>query len=374
MPGLIKRRMVDQAHDLAQSLTTPQAKEPELTSVDTIISTGSTLLDLAISGRRRKGGGIPGGILCEIFGPSGWGKSSLMCEICASAQSKGGFAMIGDVERRLDPSFIQYMGLRVDESNLKYPHTVEDLERLIFDTPESGEGIIDVVGADSIAALISSQEMKTKKVKNEEGEEETVLVGTKVDKRGSAKAKDLHSLCRRAKTEIGKKNRLVVFTNQVQIKQDEFGTAFLPQMYKEKTVGGDAVPYYASLRLRMGPGGKDSHIVKTIKVGSKEVKQVKGIKSNVYVWKSSVDAPYRSADVYIMFDYGVDDIRANLEYIKEMSGSKNYWAVDKDLPSLEAAISNIEDGNLQQPLKEAVIDMWEEIEEKFRFDRKPKQR
>ena len=372
MPGLIQRKPLPNVQDVVRGLVAVPKKEEELDSVDYVISTGSTLLDLAISGNRRRGGGIPSGILSEIYGPAGWGKTSLMCEICSSAQAKGGFAMVGDGERRLNPDFIKYMGLRISQENLQYPTTVEDLEKLIFDTPETGSGIVDVVGFDGIASLISSQEVKTKKVKGEDGEIEEVAIGTKKDKRGSAKAKDLHSLCRRAKDEISKKNRLVVFTNQVQIKQEEFAM-FTPQIYKEKTTGGDAIPFWASLRLRIGPG-RDSHIFKTIKMGGKEIKKTVGIRTSVYVFKSSVDAPYRTAEVPIIFDYGVDDIRGNLEYIKEMSGSKEYWAVNRNFTTLEEAIKIVEKDNLQDSLKEATIDMWMEIEEKFKFERKPKQR
>jgi RecA/RadA recombinase len=370
--GKIKMELVKRAKIIQQVLTKPPEPEKEEVSVETVISTGSTLLDLAISGRRRKGGGIPGGILTEIFGPSGWGKTTLLSEICASAQNQGGFALIGDVERRLNPDFIRYMGLQITDKNLRQPVTVDDLQEMILEAPESGNGQIDVVGVDGIASLISTQEMKTKKVKDEEGNVHEEVIGTKQDKRGSAKAKDLHSLCRRAKTEISKSNRLVVFTNQVQIKQEEF-QSFTPQMYKEKTPGGDAIPYYASLRMRIGPA-KESHITKEIKVGGKTIKKTIGVRSNVYIWKSSICAPYASADVCIVFDYGVDDIRSNLEYIREMSGYKNYWAVDRECQSIDSAIQNIEEQSFQQQLKDATISMWEEIETKFKFNRQPKQR
>ena len=346
--SLIKRK----AQLVEKGLTAKkEKKEDEHVTMDKVVSTGSTLLDLAISGKRRRGGGIPGGILVEIFGPSGWGKTSILGEICASAQSQGGNALIGDAERRMTPEWIKYMGIHIDNDNLKYPHTVADVEDLILNTPDSENGAIDITGVDSTAALVSALEEE------------------KGDRRGGAKAKELHAMCRKVKDELAKKNRLVVFTNQIQDVQDA-----MPFMPKEKTGGGHAVPFYASLRMRVGPAAKGSKITKTVKIGGNEVDRVIGVKSNVQIVKSSIDAPYREAEVCIIFDYGVDDIRANLEYIKKMTGQKVYWAVNEETHSLEAAIKIIEEGKLEDQLRDAVIDMWTEVEDKFRVARIPKGR
>jgi len=345
--ALIKRK----AAEIEKGLTATGKVEDEEVQMDKVVSTGSTLLDLAVSGRRRKEGGIPGGILTEIFGPSGWGKTTILGEICASAQSKGGNVILGDGERRMTPEFMQYMGIRVLNDNLHYPHTVADVEKLILNTPESSNDAIDVTGVDSTASLVSSLE-------DEKG-----------DKRGGTKAKELHALCRKVKGELAKKRRLVVFTNQIQDVQDAG-----PFMPKEKTGGGHAVPFYASLRMRIGPSKEGSKITKTVKIGGNDVKRVVGVRSTVQIIKSSIDAPYREADVCIIFDYGVDDIRANLEYIKKMTGQKDYWAVNQETRSLEAAIKIIEEGNFQEELRTAVIEMWGEVEEKFRTSRLPKGR
>lgn len=337
-------------------------QEPPKDEIDfsKVVSTGSTLLDLAISGTSIRGGGIPPGILVEIFGPSGWGKTSLLGEICANVQSKGGFAKIGDAERRMTPKFIKTMGIKITKDNLSYPHTVDDIEEMIFNTPETGNDIIDITGIDSIASLLSSQETVTDK----NGE----VTGFKKDLRGSARAKDLHGMCRRAKAEIAKKNRLVVFTNQIQDVQD---VSFGP---KEKTPGGHAIPYYSSLRLRVGPAYPMSKIHQEETIGNKKLKQEVGIRSNVFVAKSSIDIPYREEDVIILFNYGIDDIRGNLEFIKKMSGSTKYWAVDQEFQSIAKAISHIEENEYEKDLREATIDLWEEIQRKFQVDRIPKRR
>jgi recombination protein RecA len=346
--SVLKRR----AQQVEKGLTTSKKEEEENVNMDNVVSTGSTLLDLAISGRRRRGGGLPGGILTEIYGPSGWGKTSLLGEICASAQSKGGLALIGDAERRMTPEFIKYMGIHITNDNLHYPQTVAEIEALILNAPESGGGAIDVIGVDSTASLMSA------------------LEGTdKGDKRGSTKAKELHSMCRKMKAEVAKKSRLVVFTNQIQDVQDA-----MPFMPKEKTPGGHAVPFYSSIRMRIGPSGEGSKITKMVKIGGNEVKRVIGIRSTVQVIKSSIDAPYRDADVCIIFDYGVDDCRSCLEYIKKMTGQKVYWAVVEETNSLDAAIKIIEEGNLMEQLREETMNIWEEIEAKFRTERKPKER
>jgi recombination protein RecA len=355
--AVIKKRIVAIKKALVE-----KEEEPKF-DYTRVLSTGTLLLDLAISGTVIRGGGIPGGCLVEIFGPPAWGKTTLLGEICASAQRNGGFAMVGDAERRMTPIWIKRMGIKVTEKNLRYPHTVDDLEELIFETPETGGGVIDVVGVDSTAVLVSSAET----IKSDDGE----VTGTKKDKRGSAKAKDLHSLTRRAKGILAKKNRIVVFTNQIQDVQTEPGQMnFGP---KEKTPGGNAVPFMASLRLRVGPA-RDSKIKKKVKIGQREIEQSIGIRTNVFVFKSSLDTPYREAEVCTIFDYGIDDIRANLEYIKRMSGSKKYWAYDEEFQFLDPAIKHIEDNNLEPYLREATIDLWEEIQKNFRNERKEKDR
>lgn len=359
----LKKRI--EINQIKEGLLTEQPEEEkiEVNNSTPVVSTGSTLLDLAISGHRRYGGGIPGGILVQFFGPSGWGKTSILSEICASAQAKGGFAMIGDAERRMTPEFIQYMGLRVNEDNLKYPFTVDDIEEMIFDTPQTGEGIIDVTGIDSVTSLLSSQEVK----KNKKTEEEIIVK----DKRGSAKAKDLHGLCRRSKAELAKKNKLVVFTDQIQDNQTD-----MPFASKEKVPGGNAVPFYASLRGRIGPTEKFSKMKIEVKVGKVPLEKVIGIRSEIEIIKSSIDAPYQNAIVPIEFDYGIDDIRGNLEYIKRMTGNTKFWAVDDEFQSYRAARDHVEKNNLEEELKRATIDLWLEIEEKFKelTNRKPKQR
>ena len=342
--ALIKRKVMD----VAKGLVATHEKEKSNTNTDRVVSTGSTLLDLAISGTIRRGGGIPGGILAEFFGLPMGGKTTILGEICASAQALGGFTMIGDAERRMTPEFLQYMGVKVTDDNICYPQTVKEVEDLILNTPYSDNGAIDVIAVDSVAVLMSSMEAE------------------KEDKRGSARAKELHQLMRKAKAVISDKNRLIVLTNQVQDCQD-----VMPGQARTKTAGGHAIPFLASLRVSVTQIGK---IEKKIKMGANEIKKAVGVHSLVKVIKSSIDIPYREAEIRILFNYGVDDIGSCLDYIKKISGSKSYWAVTEEFISLEKAVKHIEENSLQSQLKESTINLWEEVDERFRIERAPKNR
>lgn len=319
-----------------------------------VVSTGSTLLDLAISGTRIRGGGVPSAILMEIFGPSGHGKTTIMSEIGASAQARGGFFLLGDAERRINKEYARIMGIKITNKNYRQPNTVKECENLILNTPQTGNGVIDVTGIDSIAVLLSELDQ-----------------ADTGDKRGSARAKELHQMVRKAKVEISKETRLVVFTNQIQDVQNDTGMIFGP---KEKTPGGNAVPFMASLRMRIGPA-PGSKLNKEIVVAGKKIKQPMGIISRCSIVKSTVDKPYREADVYIVFDYGIDDIRANLQFYKTYTGASQYVLGDEKLGgAMEDAIANVERNDLEYDLREAVIDLWEEIQEQFVEPRKPKAR
>jgi hypothetical protein len=105
------------------------------------------------------------------------------------------------------------------------------------------------------------------------------------------------------------------------------------------------------------------------------VERVVGVEVEVYVYKSSIDKPYRSAPVVIIFDYGIDDIRANLQFLKKYSGSTTYCIGETKLAqSLDESIRIVEERRMEKELREEVIDLWEEIESKFESDRVKKRR
>lgn len=331
------------------------AKEPKKSSefdgnTDIMISTGSTLLDLAISGTRIRGGGIPSGILVEIFGKSGSGKTVLLVEIAGDIQRKGGNVMFRDPEARLNKTFARIFDLDVDSIDYDTPDTVTQLFQSVraWDVDEKKvNGII----ADSLAALSTDMEME-----NEEG-----------DKMGMRRAKEFSEELRRTCRILTQRNLLMVCSNQIRVNQDavSFGQ-------KYKSPGGEAIGFYSSLRLR---AAKTERITEKKTIRGKTVRKVVGIVTEFEVFKSSVDAPYRTAPVYIYFDYGIDDIRANLQFVKDFTKATKYCVNDRELHvSMEKAIKIVEDENLEDELKEQVIDLWEEIQSKFTSKRKKKKR
>ena len=331
---------------------TKKAKRKKLDgNTEKMLSTGSTLLDLAISGTRKHGGGIPGGIFVEIFGPEGSGKTVMLCEIAGSAQRQGGSVMFKDPEARLNKQFASMFDLKVDEIELDQPDTVPEAFAPIRDWQPETDEALNVICADSLAALSTNLEMS-----KDEG-----------DKMGMRRAKEFSEQLRKTCRILAQRNMTMVASNQMRVNADA-------NMFEEKTTapGGKAIAYYASLRIRVSKGRK-LKVKKTIK--GKEVTKVIGITTTMECYKNSCDVPFRKADITIIFDYGIDDIRENLIYVKRYTGSKIYTLNGENLNnSLEKSISMIEDMGKEgiDALREEVIELWKEIESKFESNRKKK--
>jgi recombination protein RecA len=317
-------------------------------NTDHIVSTGSTLLDLAISGGRVHGGGIPSGILVEIFGPSGSGKTVLLSEIAGAIQRKSGDVMFHDPEARLNKQFAKMFDLDTNEIAYDTPDTVSQVFQSLRDWEVDNKKMNAVV-ADSLAALSTDWEMGGK------------------DQYGMRRAKELSEQLRLSARILKQKNLLMVASNQVRVNQDAG-----PYGQKFKSPGGEAVGFYSSLRLRtLNP----KKIKKTVKVSGKEVERVIGIEVQVEVFKNSVWSPYRKAPLYILFDYGIDDIRANLQFIKDYTKNKVYTINDETLSnSLSESIEKVEEDEREYELREEVIALWHTIENKFKQTRKKKKR
>ena len=343
-PKLQKRDTTDVlAAEVKRGVKAPLEKEKPL-RFDHVISTGSTVLDLNISGGRVRGGGVPGGIIVEIYGPSAAGKTSVLAEMCSSAQAKGGQAKFQDPEARLDKEYSIIYGMTLrDKEDYTRPNTVVECFDNIKNWKPTNPDVVNIVGTDSLAALSTEMEMESE------------------DKRGQKRAKDFSQELRKIARVIALNNWLIACTNQ--LRSGEWG---------EVTPGGMAIPYYSSLRMRVAEVSK---IEKTKKIGEKDIKKVIGIKSSVYIKKSTVDDPYRQVEIFIMFGYGIDDIRGNLQWYKDMTKGTKYECGDgKSYVSLDQATMYVEKNGLEKELKERVIDLWEKIEEKFKEDRKPKVR
>jgi len=345
------KKLSDQVKSYANRKSEPE--EPYRGNTEAMISSGSTLLDLAISGGRVRGGGIPSGILVEIFGPASSGKTVMLCEIAGAVQRQGGEILFRDPEARLNKEFARLFGLDINEIKYSRPRTVPEMfEPLRTWNPEP-EGIIHGMFGDSLAALSTNWELEDK------------------DAYGLRRAREFSEEMRKICVTIREKNFLVVCSNQIRENIDAG-----PYGQKYIAPGGKAIGFYSSLRLRCGSPQK---IKKKAKIAGKEITKVIGVRTEVEVFKSSVWEPYHTAPLYIIFDYGIDDIRANLQYIKDMTGTKMYEFEDSKLKkesfkSLDEACQAIEETGLEQELKRQVINLWEEVEAKFKQERKPKDR
>lgn len=206
--------------------------------------------------------------------------------------------------------------------------------------------------ADSLAALSTDLEMD------------------KGDKMGMRRAKEFSQELRKKARLINANNWILACSNQV--RQGDFG---------DITPGGKAVEFYASLRISVNQVEKlykekeyTSVNAEGKKLKGKKIKRAYGIKSTCIVTKSSIDKPYRDVPIYIVFDYGIDDIRGNLQWLKDTLGTSTYVAVDKNYQRMDQAIDWIEKNNLEEELRKEVIELWQEVEKRFKQTRKTKKR
>ena len=311
------------------------------------LSTGSTLLDLAVSGNKVRGGGVPPGILVEIYGESSTGKTAIMGELMSCAQKRKGKASLCDSEGRFDLEHRRMFDVSFDADEYHRPDTVSELFSLYDDFSPDGEGI-SVFAADSLAAFSTDMEMEDE------------------DKMGMRRAKEFSAGLRKYARRISEDDRLMVCTNQV--REGSVGGV--------KTMGGKAVGFYASLRIQLRRAFPTWRVKRTRKLKSGQtVELTVGIMSDAVVMKSSIDRPFREAPIFIDFGYGVDDVRANLQWLKDMS-KDTAFGIDKATraQSIDKAIEKVEAAGKVEELKWEVVDLWEEIQELFTFQRTPKDR
>lgn len=331
----------------------PPSDSMQPAGIDRVVSTGSTLLDLAISGGRFREGGIPFGVLVEIFGPSGTGKTVLLCQIAGNVQKMNGGIMFHDPEARLNTQFAKMFGL--DPSNFSYtiPDTIPQVFKGVRDWAGNEEALsknaVHAVFADSLAALSTDMEMT-----KEEG-----------DKMGMRRAKEFSEELRKTCRIITQHNLLMVCSNQVRQNLDAG-----PYGQRYASPGGEAIGFYSSLRLRCHSPQK---VKLKRRVKGQEHERVVGIKTDIEVHKSSIWKPYHSAEIFILFDYGIDDIRGNLKYLKSTTGDSVYKLGDRKLDkSIDEAIRIVEEEGLEAEVKEATINLWNEVERSFDGERKPR--